>query len=159
MEAAPALIVGQVPVEDVELGGRHAVNLPLDGVQRHKVARGVEQQPAPREARRIVDRNVRNGGILRAVLDQLEQGFHPAQRAEAGIRPEGNALGGHLQLVAFIAVRARNGRDLFGNHHVNRRRFRRRQLRLQRPAGLTGDALAPAAGGIPKSSPVTFSVS
>ena len=127
---APALIVGQMPVENVQFSRRHAVNLAFNSLQRYEVASGIQQQPAPREARRIINRDVRNCRVFCAVLHQLEQRFHPAHRAKPGIRLEGNALGGHLQLVAFITVRTRNRRHFFGHHHVNCRRGNRRHLRL-----------------------------
>ena len=119
-----------MPVENVQFSRRHAVNLAFNSLQRYEVASGIQQQPAPREARRIINRDVRNRRIFSAVVHQLEQRFHPAQRAKPGIRLEGNALGGHLQLVAFITVRARNRRHFFGHHHVNCRRVNRRHLRL-----------------------------
>ena len=68
---APALIVGQMPVQYVKLRRRHTINLPLDRRQRHKVTGGIQQQSTPREARRIVNGDIRNGGAVRAVLYQL----------------------------------------------------------------------------------------
>ena len=52
---APTLIVGQVPVKGVELVERHQIKEPLDERDGKEVARHVEMQAAPREARVVAD--------------------------------------------------------------------------------------------------------
>ena len=47
---AEALILGEVPVEDVELHGGHGVEVALDDVDRLEVAADVDHQAAPAEA-------------------------------------------------------------------------------------------------------------
>ncbi len=108
------------------------------------MTRRIEQQPAPREARRILNSHPRQRGVFRAVLHQLEQGFHAAQRAEAGVGGDVYAVGVHRELVAFIAVRQRLRLYLFGNGDTDGRLVWLFSLRLQRPAGLQGNALAQA---------------
>ena len=70
---APALIVSQMPVQHVQFCRRHPVNLPLDVVQRNKVAR------------RILNGDPGYRSIFWPVLDKLKQRFHPAQRAKTGV--------------------------------------------------------------------------
>ncbi len=103
--------------------------------------RRVQQQPAPREARGILNRHPRQRGVFRAVLHQLEQGFHGAQRAEAGVGGDIHPVGIHRELIAFVAVRQRLRLHFFGNGNADGRFFRLISLRLERPAGLQGDTL------------------
>src|SRR5690606_24123921 len=51
---APALVVREVPVQHVELVQRHPVEHALHGPGRDPVARRVQHQPAPGEARLVV---------------------------------------------------------------------------------------------------------
>jgi hypothetical protein len=145
-----------MPVQHVELRRRHAVDLAFDIRQRDKVARRIEQQPAPREARRIFNGDPRHRGVFRPVLHQLEQRFHGAQRAEAGVGGD-NAVGVHRELIAFIAVRQRLRLHLFSDGDADGRFVWLFSLRLQRPAGLQGDALAQRLTASPRSSPLTLS--
>ncbi len=144
----PALVVGQVPVQDVELRRGHAVDLTFDIRQRDKVTRRVEQQPTPREARRIFNGDPRQRGVFRAVLHQLEQRFHGAQRAEAGVSGDIDAVGVYREPIAFIAVRQRLRFYLFSDGNADSRFVWLFSLRLQRPAGLQGNALAQAVDGV-----------
>lgn len=89
---APALIVGQVPVEYVELGRRHAVELAQNVRQRQEMARRIQQHATPREARHVADIHQRQEGVLPVGLQQLQQSFHAAQRAEAGVGGQRGAL-------------------------------------------------------------------
>ena len=52
---APALVVGQVPVETVELVHRHHVQVALDLVDAPEMPRGVQVHAAPGEARAVLD--------------------------------------------------------------------------------------------------------
>jgi len=140
---APALIVGQVPVEHVKLGRRHAVELAENVRQRQEMARRIQQDAAPREARHIADIHQRQEGVLPVGLQQLQQGFHAAQRAEAGVGGQRGALRRDRQPVTFVAARQRLRRHPVLDHHLDRRAVRFFHRR-QRPAGLQFDALAPA---------------
>ena len=60
------LVVGQVPVQHVELVQRHRVDEALDELRRLVVARRIEHQAAPAEARRIVDLQRRNAALTSA---------------------------------------------------------------------------------------------
>ena len=52
---APALVVGQVPVEDVQLVQRQQVDVALDKFHGHEMAAHVQHAAAPAEARPIFD--------------------------------------------------------------------------------------------------------
>jgi hypothetical protein len=56
----PALVVGQVQVEAVQLVERHQVDQALHLVDAEEVACDVEHHPAPGEARAVVDRSQRD---------------------------------------------------------------------------------------------------
>ena len=137
-----------MPVQHVEFCRGHTVDLAFDIRQRDKVARRVQQQPAPREARGIFNGHPRYRGVFRAVLHQLEQRFHSAQRAEAGVGGDIHPVGIHRQPVAFVAVRQRLRLHFFGDGNADGRFFGFVGLRLQRPAGLQGNTLAQAVNGV-----------
>ena len=52
---APALVVGEVQVQGVELQSRGAVDVGLDGLDGEEVARDVEHHAAVGEARCVLD--------------------------------------------------------------------------------------------------------
>src|SRR5688572_18911898 len=62
---APGLVVGQVPVQHVELVQRHPVDEALDELRRLVVTRRVQHKPAPGEAWRVVDAHGRHRGATR----------------------------------------------------------------------------------------------
>src|SRR5688572_32985287 len=65
----PALVVGQVPVQDVQLVQRHPVDEVPDEPGRLVMPRGIEHEPAPGEARAVRDpqRLNRRGAGLGAI--------------------------------------------------------------------------------------------
>src|SRR6185436_6732760 len=52
---APGLVIGEVPVQDIELVQGHPVDELLDELRRLVVTAGIEHQPSPRKARRVAD--------------------------------------------------------------------------------------------------------
>ena len=108
-----------MPVQNVQLRRRHAIDLAFDILKRNEVASRVQQQTAPREARGILDTHPRQRGIFRAVLNKLEQGFHRPQRAKAGIGRDVYAVSIHGERVAFIAVGQRLRLHLFSHRDTN----------------------------------------
>ncbi len=108
--SAEALVVAQVPVEDVELHQRHAVEVALDDVDGLKVAAYVDHEAAPAETRLVVDD--RSGDDRFAVTEgsQLEQGFEAVHDADDRRGLERNALGGDVELVGLVLVDALDGR-------------------------------------------------
>ena len=69
---APALVVGEMPVQDVHFVERHLVEKPLHFLDAEKVAAFVEEKPPPMVARRV------------AYLDGREGVAEPARRARVG---------------------------------------------------------------------------
>src|SRR5207302_11020816 len=52
---APALVLGEMPMEDIELVQREKIDVLEHELLRHEVASNVEVAPAPAEARSILD--------------------------------------------------------------------------------------------------------
>ena len=95
----PALIVGQMPVKRVELVRGHPVDEPLDELGRLEVPRAVKHQPAPAEARRVLDPDRR---------DRLPRARELPERHAAVEEPgvvrgcHRRALRRHLQAIALL---------------------------------------------------------
>jgi hypothetical protein len=70
---AEALVLGEVPVEDVHLHRGHAVEVALQDVDRDEVPAGVDQEAAPAKAGSILDGDDRKSKAARARLDEIEQ--------------------------------------------------------------------------------------
>ncbi len=131
-------------MEHVELRRRHAVDLAVDIRQREEVARRIEQEAAPREARQISDIHQRQGGVFRPSVCISWSRVSMARSAPKRVLAVSVApCGVHREPIAFIAVRQRQRRHPVLDHHLDRRAVRFFHRR-QRPAGLQGDALAPA---------------
>ena len=99
---AKALVVGEVPVEDVQLHRGHRIQVALHHLDRHPMARNVHQQPAPREARPVVNAHrwrLEAGG---SGLDQLRESFQPVQRAIHSGGLQQRPFGRDRKLVGFI---------------------------------------------------------
>src|SRR5205814_3356146 len=69
----PALVLGEVPVECVELERGEEIDVPLDEFYREEVAPDIEMQSPIAKARRIVD--ARCGDGRRRRRDELPQGL------------------------------------------------------------------------------------
>ena len=87
-----ALVLGQVPVQHVELGQRHPVDGALDHFDRDEVAAGVDQHPAPAEARRVGDRRHLQRVAVGVHLVQLQQRLEAADRADHRVGAESVAV-------------------------------------------------------------------
>ena len=81
---APALVVGQVPVEAVDVVQREHVDEALHGVEGHEMARHVEVRTAIGEARRICHLAGRH---FYALGGRLQHGQSLAQRLHAVEQP------------------------------------------------------------------------
>jgi hypothetical protein len=90
---AEALVVGQVPVKDVELDEFHAVQNALDHLEGHEMARRIEQQAAVAEAGLILDVHGAHGEALAPRFHKLREGGHAAQRAHPAGGPQPRAAG------------------------------------------------------------------
>ena len=101
----PALVVVQVPVEDVQLVGRHGVDQPLDLVHGLEVPGAVQHEAAPGVARGVLDADEGQGG---AVGGQLPDGDRAIEQALAVARGDLDARGPDIDGVLL----ARAGRTL-----------------------------------------------
>ncbi len=104
----PPLIVRQVPAKHVELVHRHPVDVAHDELGRLEVARRVEHQPAPGEARRIADRQRRQrefSSLQPGGAAQLPEGHRAVEESPRGARCDQHAGGGHVQPVALLPLR------------------------------------------------------
>lgn len=107
---APALVVGQVPVEGVELVRGHRVEHALDLVQALEMPRRVEHEAAPAETRRVLDLHHRQHAVA-AAGGELGEGGCAIEQAGLVAGLDHHALRGAVQRVAFAAV-AEGGHDL-----------------------------------------------
>ena len=71
LDAKP-LIVGQVPVQHVDLNRRHGVEVPQNHLQRHPVAGDVEHQAPPGKARAVLNVYGRKAISPRVLARQLQ---------------------------------------------------------------------------------------
>jgi len=81
---APALVVGQVQVQHVQLVERHPIDGLLQILDRLERAAAVEHHPAPREARLVADRHAGHDDHvldLRNGWEELEQRLGAAKDA------------------------------------------------------------------------------
>ena len=81
---AEALVFGEVPVEDVELNGGHAVEVAFEHVHRLEVPAAVDHQAAPCEPRRIVNRDRREHVVAARRLHELNQRREASHRTDHG---------------------------------------------------------------------------
>ena len=105
-----ALVVGEVPVQHVQLHRRHAIDVSFDDSHRQEVPRGVHQQPAPGKPRLVP--NVHFGQVALPLFrdGQLLQRGQGPQHPQAGGRVDAHAHGRHAQAVALLV-------KLFGLAH------------------------------------------
>ena len=101
---AKTLIVAEMPVKDIELGGRHAIERAFDRGYRLKVAAHIEHEAAPAETRHIADGH--GGQHAGALLhgSELQEGLEPVHSAQTGGRGQRGSLGSHAQLIALVFV-------------------------------------------------------
>lgn len=98
---APPLVVGQVPVELVELVLCHAVEQRHDLLPGEEVARHVEHEAPPCEARRILDFDRRDGAVA---ARELAQRGDDGDDAAVAPRLEADAAPRHAEAVASDGV-------------------------------------------------------
>jgi hypothetical protein len=91
MSAAAALVVDQVPLQNVELGARHTVEKRFDESRALEVARRIQHQPAPGKTRRIL--HVQGGDVDRALPRRRGRQLPGADRAVEQARVRGGLDG------------------------------------------------------------------
>ena len=106
---AEALIVGEVPVEYVELHGGHGVEIALDHGHGHPVAGDIELKAAPGEARHVRDGHGRYDVAARAGLYELKKCLEAMQDAERIERFEPGALRVDGEFVALVFAECLDG--------------------------------------------------
>ena len=100
----PALVVGQVPVQGVELVQGHLVDDLLDLVHAPEMARRVEHEATPAEARCVLDAHGRQRDRLGVVeAGQLQQGHGAVEQAGGVTGAHVHAIRGHFQKIGLGA--------------------------------------------------------
>jgi hypothetical protein len=139
---AKALIVGEMPVKHVELHGGHSVQIALDHLDRHPVARNVQHEAAPGETGTVFDMNGGYVEALRAGPDQLREGLETVERAGNRGGLEARAIGGDVQSIRLVFAQRR----VFGSGPGARPdafHAQRGPAGIERPGGEHGDAGLP----------------
>jgi len=101
---AEALVFREVPVEDVELDGGHAIKGALNHGDGLEVAAAVNHEATPAESRLVVDRNGRDHVAAAARLDELEEGFETMHGAHLACSFEFGARGRDAERVALVFI-------------------------------------------------------
>ena len=109
----PALVVHQMPVEDIELLHGHAIKIALDKFFALKMPRNVQHHAAPGKARPVFNPHARRlpGHFRHDVRginfrrQQLQERLHAVKQPRRLRRPDNHRRRGDRQLVAFRAQR------------------------------------------------------
>ncbi len=118
---AEALIFRQVPMEDVQLDGFHAVQIALQYRDRHEVASGINHQAAPGKSRLILNTDNRRPETVRRDVDQLQKCLQPAQHSQGIRRMQLRARRGYVQRVGLIFAKFLDRSALMLGGHQQRR--------------------------------------
>ena len=111
----PAVVVGQVPVQRIELMTRHPVDIPHHGRLVRKVTGHVEHNAPVSETGRILDMKTGDRerfGMSRGVRSvnryrhQLKQGLQRIERSAPVVRPDRDPARGDIQQVALLGQSA-----------------------------------------------------
>ena len=110
---APALVVGEVPVEAIHLVEGHDVEHALDLLHTEEVARHVHHETAMAEERAVLNADIGQGpfygiaarklGIEEGAGEQLTQGLEGVEEACGRGCLDGDALGRHFEVVGFLS--------------------------------------------------------
>src|SRR5207249_7121312 len=107
---APALVVGEMPVEDVELVQCQQIDVLQDEFLRHEMASDVEVARAPAEARSVLDLDRRDrpcsSGDRCSAEDiwreKLPQRLRPVEDARGLRRADRELVAAHREAVALL---------------------------------------------------------
>ena len=144
---SPALVVGQVPLQDIELVQGHCIDEQLDLVRCLHVPRGIEHQAAPGKSRLVFDVLRPQPGrpaprrVGRCQLQQTGCAVEQAVRLAGG---NADGVARHIQHVAFVAGYRCRRVQLEDNRRLGRRRGMRGDR--QRQAARRGEAGAEMPG-------------
>ena len=106
---AEALIVGEMPVEDVELDGGHGVEIAADHIEGEEVAGGIEQEAAPGETRVVVDDDGGRSPAGRRFRHELKQGFEGVEGSERVRGGYQRLMGCGFEAIGFVFVERLHG--------------------------------------------------
>ena len=81
---AESLVVGEMPVEDIQFDRRHAVEVAPQNLERNEVAANVKHQSPPGKARLVFNRERGNGESIGSDVDELQKRLQSAHRAKGG---------------------------------------------------------------------------
>ena len=79
---AKSLVVGQVPMQDIQLQSGHAVEIALHHIKWDEVPANINEQSAPCKARLVMDGQDRYGKSGRARFHQLQKCLKAVQYAQ-----------------------------------------------------------------------------
>src|SRR5204863_4752130 len=127
---APPLVVGQVPVEAVEVMERREIDVLLHELLRHEVTGHVEVDAPPREPGRVLDRNRGDApydtGRLRLPEDrgreELPQCLEPVERARRAVGSNRDVRRAGIEPIAFVAEAGEGGVEAEGDDRRSRGR-------------------------------------
>ena len=91
-----------MPVQYVELHGFHSIEVALDDLDRHKVARDIDEQAAPGKTGLVVDGKRGQCKSLGANVYQLQQRLQPMQHPQRIRGIQSHASGRDLQAIRFL---------------------------------------------------------
>lgn len=131
---AEALVVGQVPVEDIQFHRFHSVECALYDRYRHPVAGDVQQEASPGKARLVI--NVKRRGFEAGVgrRNQLQKCLEAMQRAYDTGGLKAGLLGRDIQGVGFVLAEVIGLVDRF--RAIDQQRGFRRESGPHRISGL-----------------------
>ena len=130
-----------MPVKNVQLHGRHSVEVSLDDLDGLEMTAHVDHETAPTEPRPILDRGRRKDVAAGCSLHELQKRLEPAHRTDDRRRRERRTLVRDVERVRFVLRerRDRGAGSLAANHECRRRRIRSEVCR-QRLTGLGGQS-------------------
>ena len=99
---AKALVVRQVPVEDVHFDRFHAVEISTDHIERNEMPDRIDHESAPRKARPILNCQGWDGKSFRRYIDQLEKRLKSMQRSERRRRSQPGAGWSDFENIRFV---------------------------------------------------------
>src|SRR6266508_5027075 len=98
-----------MPVQDVRLDRRHAVEVALEDLEGREVPAAVDEEPAPRKTRAVVDHHRGDPEALAARAHELKERLQPAQDPPRLGGSEGGFRGGDLEVVALVHAEGGEG--------------------------------------------------
>src|SRR5687768_11850675 len=98
---AESLVLGQMPVKNIEFDGRHCIEIACENLGRLIVAGDIDQQTAPGETRLIVNPDSWQVESLTIAPEQLQKSLQTAHGPHNGGRHETRLLVSNFQTITF----------------------------------------------------------